>query len=123
MAKRALVLLATAALAAVLFGTAAAAPKPDAQAVQSKKAVTAKEIETVAPKFELKVAPGRSKVLRAGADIRRTAVVDARVAEVVLVAPRELMILGKAVGKSDVTIWVGDKTPEPVVMVVHVASD
>ena len=33
------------------------------------------------------------------------------------------MVQGKAVGKTDVTIWIGDTTPKPVVVLVRVTSD
>ncbi|MGD0901145.1 MAG: pilus assembly protein N-terminal domain-containing protein [Thermoguttaceae bacterium] len=106
MGLRSLALLATFALAIVAPG------------------IAAKDgIEAVRPAFELKVIRGRSKLLRAGADIRRTAVADAGIADVIQVAPRELMIVGKAAGKTDVTIWIGDKAPEPVVLSVNVALD
>jgi len=118
-----LALLAASALATVALSMAVAGPNSDAQAVRSQQAAAADGIEAVEPALELKVVPGRSKLLRVGADIRRTSVADAGIADVVQVAPRELTILGKAAGKTDVTIWIGDTTAEPVVVLVRVARE
>jgi Flp pilus assembly secretin CpaC len=80
-------------------------------------------IKAVEPTIVIKLVRGRSRLLRARSDVRRTAVADASVADVVQVAPRELVLLGKTVGKTDITIWVGDKTPQPIVVLVRVAPD
>ncbi|MBN2577848.1 MAG: pilus assembly protein N-terminal domain-containing protein [Pirellulales bacterium] len=117
---RSLAFFATAGLTAVLFTAAAAAPHPQARAVRARKAGADKRFKVEKPKYELEVVLKRSKVLRSRADIRRVAVSDARVTDAILAPPHDVMILGKAVGKSTVTIWVGNKTPKPVVMLVHV---
>jgi Flp pilus assembly secretin CpaC len=62
-------------------------------------------------------------LLRAAANIRRAAVVDSRVSDVIQVGPRDVVLLGKGVGKTDVTIWIGDQTPQPVVVLVRVLRD
>jgi len=119
---RPLFLWAASALLLALVGTTAAAGA-EPRLLQPKESLAADAIETSGATVELKVVVGRSKVLRSPADVRRTAVVDASIAEVVQVSPRELMVLGKAVGKTDVTIWISGATRAPVVVLVRVVSE
>jgi len=113
------------AVALVLTSITAAAPAIGAEPprAEPKQAVVADVIEASGSTVGLTVVARRSKLLRAPAEVSRVAVVDAGIAEVVQVSPRELMILGKAVGKTDVTIWINGATRQPTVVLVRVVSD
>ncbi len=74
-----------------------------------------------AAKWELGV--GRSKLLRAKTDIVRVFVADPTIANVIQVSPREVMLMGKAEGTTNVTIWLGDPAPRTVILVLRVSSE
>ncbi len=111
------------ALTIALAALTATAPGAEPPRVQQKGPTAADAIEATGATVQLKVIAGRSKLLRSPAEVRRVAVVDAGIADVVQVSPRELMVLGRAVGKTDVTIWISGAKRQPVVMLVHVVSD
>ena len=71
---------------------------------------------------ELEVIRGCGKVLRAGADIYRVAVVDETVCEVIQVSPKELSILGKKLGATSVTVWVKDSPTRSCHILVRVKA-
>jgi Flp pilus assembly secretin CpaC len=75
------------------------------------------------PTAEWELGVGRSKLLRAETNIVRVFVADSTIADVVQVSPREVMLMGKAEGRTDVTIWLGDPTPRTVILVLRVSSE
>ena len=81
-------------------------------------------VEQVDPTVQVTVELGRSRRLRAGAVIRRMAVADSAVSDVIQVAPREVSVLGKGKGTTHVTIWLedGDGPRKPIVILVRVVS-
>jgi len=72
---------------------------------------------------ELSVALRRSKLLRTRFDIYRTAVVDPSVCDVVQFTPREVQIIGKGQGATNVTFWFNDGEHRPVTYLVKVTPD
>jgi Flp pilus assembly secretin CpaC len=107
--------------------TAVLAADPAAQARQRadvavEKATVAAPLTTVDPVMELSVAPGRSRLLRAKSGIRRTAIDNPAVSEVVQVSSRDLLIVGKRVGTTGLTVWTGETSP-PVTILVRVAAN
>ncbi len=118
---RSMFLRAASALSIALASITAAAHGAEPPLVQPKGSPDV--IQTTGATVGLTLVTGRSKLLRAPTEVRRIAVVDAGIAEVVQVSPRELMVLGKAVGKTDVTIWISGTTRQPVIMLVRVVSN
>jgi pilus assembly protein CpaC len=72
---------------------------------------------------ELSVALRRSKLLRTRFDIYRTAVVDPSVCDVVQFTPREVQIIGKGQGATNVTFWFNDGEHRPLTYLVKVTPD
>ena len=72
---------------------------------------------------ELKVVVRRSKILRTKVDIYRVSVVDPGVCDVVQFTPRELAIIGRSQGATDVTFWFADQQYEPITYLVRVIPD
>ena len=88
---------------------------------QAPASATANVIEAVGTTVRLTVVAGRSKLLRAPRNpprgYRRRRHRRGRPD-----FTRELMILGKAVGKTDLTVWASGEARPPVVIVVRVVS-
>lgn len=95
----------------------------------SEQALDEDENETVGPftiyreSEELKVISNRSIVLRTRYNLYRTAVVDPSVCDIIQFNPRELSIIGRAVGSTHVTFWFEDGTFKPVTFVVNTLPD
>jgi Flp pilus assembly secretin CpaC len=73
--------------------------------------------------LELRVASGRGRVLRSSVEVRRTAVADPTVMEILQVSPSEFVVLGRHIGTTHLTVWPGDTLLPPVVILVHVAAN
>lgn len=58
-----------------------------------------------APEREMVLVVGRGELLQFNADVVRVAVSEPKVADAVVVSPREIMVNGKGVGKATVVIW------------------
>ncbi|MCR5165402.1 MAG: pilus assembly protein N-terminal domain-containing protein [Thermoguttaceae bacterium] len=95
----------------------------------SEQALDEEENETVGPftiyreSEELKVITNRSLVLRTRYNLYRTAVVDPSVCDIIQFNPRELSIIGRAVGSTHVTFWFEDGTYKPVTFTVNTLPD
>jgi Flp pilus assembly secretin CpaC len=63
---------------------------------------------------------GRSLQLRAKADVYRTAIVDAAVCDIAQFTPRELSIVGKSMGQTQVTFWFDDPRLAPQTYLIDV---
>ena len=72
---------------------------------------------------EVKLAMRQSKLLRLRVDLFRTAVVDPTVCDVVQFSPREICLMGKSAGTTNVTFWIGDGEPRPLTYRVTVEPD
>lgn len=75
----------------------------------------------VAAEHELTLVAGRGRLLRFGADVTRVAVAEPRIADAVVVSPREIMINAKAPGHTTIVIW--EVNSEPVQYNVQVVQD
>lgn len=122
-AARSMFLAAALVLTFVLASMTVAAPGAEPPRVQPKDSKAADVIEISGATAKLKVVLGQSKLLRSVTDVRRVAVVDNGIAGVAQVSPRELMVFGKAVGKTDVTFWLSGAKRKPIVVLVRVVSD
>ncbi|HND52315.1 MAG TPA: pilus assembly protein N-terminal domain-containing protein [Pirellulaceae bacterium] len=72
---------------------------------------------------EVKLSMRQSKLLRLRVDLFRTAVVDPTVCDVVQFSPREICLMGKSAGTTNVTFWIGDGEPRPLTYRVTVEPD
>ena len=79
--------------------------------------------EVIEQTGELTVRLRQNKLLRTRFDIYRTAVVDSTICEVVQFTPREVAILGKAQGATQVTFWFDDGEHRPVTYLIRVQPD
>ena len=95
----------------------------------SEQALDEDENETVGPftiyreTEELKVITNRSIVLRTRYNLYRTAIVDPSVCDIIQFNPREISIIGRAVGSTHVTFWFEDGTFKPVTFTVNTMPD
>lgn len=64
-----------------------------------------------APTRELNMTVGRGELIQFGSDISRAAASEPKVADVVVVSPREVMINAKGVGKATVIVWESGSIP------------
>jgi len=67
-------------------------------------AVTAAVAQTAPPR-ELSLTLGRGELLQFTADVQRVAISEPRIADAVVVSPREVMINAKGLGKTTVIVW------------------
>ena len=72
---------------------------------------------------EIEVMVRRGKVLRTRMNLYRTAVVDPMVCDVIQFTPREVQIVGKAVGATHVTFWFEGGLRRPVTYLVRIVPD
>jgi len=79
--------------------------------------------EVVSSSGELTVTRRRNKILRSRRNVRRVAVVDASICDVIQFTPREVSIIGKAQGATNVTFWFENEESEPVTYLVRVIPD
>jgi pilus assembly protein CpaC len=63
---------------------------------------------------------GRSLLLRAKANVYRTAIVDQTVCDILQPTPSEISIIGRATGQTDVTFWFADPRMKPLTYTVEV---
>jgi pilus assembly protein CpaC len=64
------------------------------------------------PVREISLLAGRGELLRFDHDLTKVAVAEEKIAEVVLVSPREVMVNAKSSGRTTVMIWEGDQPPQ-----------
>lgn len=87
------------------------------------------ELETVGPfqiyreSEELSVISKRSLLMRTRYNLHRTAIVDPAICDIVQFTPREICIIGRAVGSTHVTFWFEDGTYKPITFVVNTKPD
>ncbi|MEX1224721.1 MAG: pilus assembly protein N-terminal domain-containing protein, partial [Pirellulales bacterium] len=80
-------------------------------------------LEVLASSGELTVTRRRSKILRAKNNIYRVAVVDPSVCDVVQFTPREVSVIGRGQGATNVTFWFEDGEHRPITYLVRVIPD
>ena len=80
--------------------------------------------EVIAPETtEITVRARRSILLQTKFDVFRTAIVDPSICDLVQFTPREVSIIGRSVGVTNVTFWFHDGERNPVTYVVRVVAD
>ena len=72
-------------------------------------------------KTPLVIEPGRSCLLHFPAGVRRTALSNGDVGDVVQVGPEDVLILGRNRGVANFTVWPSNPAAAPAVIVVRVA--
>ncbi|MGA2035958.1 MAG: pilus assembly protein N-terminal domain-containing protein [Thermoguttaceae bacterium] len=72
--------------------------------------------------MEMRVARGRGRLLQVSSGVRRMAVVDPAISDVVQVSPSEILVLGEGRGATHVTVWRADERLAPVVILVRVTE-
>ena len=65
----------------------------------------------------------RSRILRGDSDIYRSAVVDSSICEVSQFTPREVAIVGKRQGTTEVTFWMSGDEARPATFLITVTPD
>jgi len=68
----------------------------------------------------LKLTIGRPLVLRTKVDVYRTAIVDSGICDIVQFTPRELSLIGRAAGQTQITFWFDGPDRAPLTYVVEV---
>jgi pilus assembly protein CpaC len=79
--------------------------------------------EAIQEAGKIKLRVRRSMLLRTKVDIYRTAIVDEAVCDIVQFTPREVSIIGRAVGQTHVTFWFDDPAMAPLTYLVEVKPD
>ncbi|MGX4642352.1 type II and III secretion system protein family protein [Massilia sp. SYSU DXS3249] len=114
--------LAIAAMLAASPGPASAetaAAQPATRTVQAAPASSTGRASTLAPKVTL--SEGKSTLMRLPFPAARMSVGDARVADVILLNPSELYMLGKSVGSTNLILW--NKANEATIIDIAVDLD
>jgi pilus assembly protein CpaC len=79
--------------------------------------------EAIPESGEIRIRVRRSLLLRTRVDIRRTAIVDDSVCDIVQFTPREVSIIGRSLGQTHVTFWFDDPAMAPLTYLVKVEPD
>lgn len=110
------------AMAMMLQGASSSAQDVDVAA--QKERVTRLVDEVVTANLELNVVKRRSKILRMKQDVFRVAIADPTIVEFVGFGSREAEIIGKSIGTTTMTLWLGDEDNAQLLSVlVNVTRD
>src|SRR5260370_1694571 len=60
---------------------------------------------------EISIITGRGERLEFEGDIERVAIAEPKIADAIVVSPREIMVNGKGVGKASLSVWDGGSAP------------
>jgi len=60
---------------------------------------------------EISIITGRGELLQFERDIERVAISEPKIADAIVVSPREIMVNGKGVGKASLIVWDGGSAP------------
>src|SRR6266852_7591889 len=60
---------------------------------------------------EIAIITGRGELLQFERDIERVAISEPKIADAIVVSPREIMINGKSAGKASLVVWDGGSAP------------
>src|SRR3954454_22115331 len=77
--------------------------------------------QTVAPSHEIALVEGRGELLRFNNDITRVVISEPKVADAVVVSPREVMVNAKGPGRTTLVVW--EAGAEPARYEVAVTKD
>src|SRR5437764_13899203 len=75
-------------------------------------AVAAVQAQSAPETKALTLVLGKGDLLRFDSDVQRVAVAEPRVADAIVVSPREVMINAKGVGNTTIMVWEVDKVPQ-----------
>jgi len=84
--------------------------------------IAAAPLEPVPEKGVLTLGAGRSLILRSQFDIHRTAVIDSAVCQIMQTTPREIALVGRAAGQTQVTFWFREPEMAPVTYLIQVQA-
>jgi pilus assembly protein CpaC len=76
--------------------------------------------ETRQPR-EIPILNGRGELLRFDKDLTKVAVAEPKIADAVVISPREVMVNAKSAGRTTVVVWQGDN--EPLQFNINVSAD
>jgi pilus assembly protein CpaC len=100
------------------------APRPlIAEAEEFGQLPAGSPFEAIQQSGTVKLRVRRSVLLRTKVDVYRTAIVDESVCDIVQFTPREVSIIGRAVGQTHVTFWFDDPAMAPLTYLVEVKPD
>ena len=85
--------------------------KPQIRIPAAGLILVAAALSQTAPPREMSLVVGRGELLQFASDIVRVAVSEPRVADAVVVSPREVMLNGKGVGKATLVVWETGQIP------------
>ena len=105
-------------LAGILLAGALLSPLVTASELASPPA--GEPLEIVSPSGTITLQVGRQRLLRTAAKVQRVAVVDAQVCDAIPFTPGQVSLVGRAVGKTQVTFWFDDPAIAPLVWTVDV---
>ena len=60
---------------------------------------------------EIAIITGRGELLQFERDIERVAISEPKIADAIVVSPREIMVNGKSAGKASLIVWDGGSAP------------
>src|SRR6266852_2418426 len=60
---------------------------------------------------EIAIVTGRGELLQFERDIERVAISEPKIADAIVVSPREIMVNGKSAGKASLVVWDGGSAP------------
>src|SRR5438477_10980839 len=61
---------------------------------------------------EIPLLAGRGELLRFDRDLTKVAVAEPKIADAVVISPREVMVNAKTAGRTTVVIWLGEGDPQ-----------
>src|SRR6476646_4168452 len=70
---------------------------------------------------EIPLLTGRGELLRFDKDLTKVAVAEPKIADAVVISPREVMVNAKSNGRTTVVVWQGDN--EPLQFNINVSAD
>src|SRR5215831_187853 len=77
--------------------------------------------QTVAPAHDIALVEGRGELLRFQNDITKVAISEPKIADAVVISPRELMVNAKGPGRTTLVVW--ETGAEPARYDIDVAKD
>ena len=99
---------------------AQAPPRDERPAVARRDLPANAPFEIIDEAGRLTVETGRSRLLKCKAGVFRTAIVDPTVVDIVQFTPREVSIIGKRIGATQVTFWFENDESDPQTYLIEV---
>jgi pilus assembly protein CpaC len=80
-------------------------------AAQTSRPLAGGQAKAPAPPYDVRLVEGRGELLQFQRDITRVAIAEPRIADAVVVSPREVMVNAKGPGRTTLVIWETDSDP------------